>query len=87
MNKYYPRDMTFEVIVSTCNPEVAKHFLGIWMPVLRKMLLMLASQKKVKSAAIINNLLQYSTAIDSKFELIHYFRGFNHRGALRPRGR
>jgi hypothetical protein len=41
-NKYFSRDMTFEVIVSVCNPEVAKQFLGVWTPVLRKMLLMLA---------------------------------------------
>jgi len=35
--------MTFEVIVSACNPEVAKQFLGLWSPSLRKMLLMLAT--------------------------------------------
>lgn len=35
--------MTFEVVVSACNPEVAKQFLGLWSPILRKMLLMLAT--------------------------------------------
>ena len=70
--------MTFEVIVSVCNPEVAKQFLGLWTPILRKMLLMLAVMKKVNGAAIINNLLQYSTAIDSKSQLFYCYRGVNH---------
>ena len=56
-NKYFPRDLTFEFIVSTCNPEIAKKFVGVWIPILRKVLLMLATFKKVKSTVILNSLL------------------------------
>ena len=39
--------MVFEYIVSTCNPETAKVFLGVWVSVLRAMMLHLARLKKV----------------------------------------
>jgi hypothetical protein len=65
-NKYYPKTISFEVIVSSCNPEVAKRFVGIWVPVLRKMLSKMSETKKIKRTAIMNKLVAESSAADSK---------------------
>jgi hypothetical protein len=67
-NKYYPKTISFEIIVSSCNPEVAKRFVGIWVPVLRKMLSKMSETKKIKRSAIMNKLVAESSAADSKMK-------------------
>jgi hypothetical protein len=64
--KYLPKTMTFEFIVSSCNAEVAKRFIGAWIPVLRTMLEVMAVISKVKPALILNKLIASSSASDSK---------------------
>jgi hypothetical protein len=66
-NKYYAKNMTFEFVVSSCNAEIGKRFIGIWVPILRAMLEVLSVSTKVKHEVILNNILSTSTAADSKF--------------------
>lgn len=55
--KYFTKHMTFEFIVSSCNAEFAKRFLGAWVPILRTMLEVLSVSTKVKHAVILNKIL------------------------------
>jgi hypothetical protein len=64
--KFFPKDLTFEFMVSSCNPEIAKRFVGPWIPILRKMLNLYSSEKKTKAEVILNRALLYSSAVDSK---------------------
>jgi hypothetical protein len=68
----YPKEMTFEFVVSTCNAEIAKRFVGVWIPVLRMMLEILSVSTKVKHANILNKLLSQSSAADSKLSLFNF---------------
>ena len=74
-NKYYAKNMTFEFVVSSCNPEIAKRFIGVWIPVLRMMLEILSVTSKVKHQVIMNKILSQSTAADSKNIESNHFRG------------
>lgn len=65
-NKYFAKSLQFEYIVSSCNPEVAKRFVGIWLPVLRRMLEVLSNTTKTRPNGILNKMLEYSSAADSK---------------------
>ena len=65
-NKYYAKNLTFEFVVSSCNTEIAKRFIGVWIPVLRMMLEVLSVSSKVKHHVILNKILSQSTAADSK---------------------
>ncbi len=61
--------MTFEFMVSSCNAEIAKRFVGAWVPFLRTMLEVLSVSTKVKHAVILNKLLSQSAAADSNSAL------------------
>jgi hypothetical protein len=52
--------------VSSSNSEIAKRFIGAWIPILRTMLEVMAVSTKVKPALILNKMLAQSTAADSK---------------------
>ena len=65
-SKYLPKTMTFEFIVSSSNAEIAKRFIGAWIPVLRTILEVTAVITKVKPALILNKIIGASTASDSK---------------------
>ena len=76
-NQYYAKTITFEFIVSSCNAEIAKRFIGPWIPILRTMLEVMAVSTKVKPVVILNKMLAQSTAADSKsiYILFRFFRG------------
>ena len=65
-NQYYAKSITFEFIVSSCNAEIAKRFIGPWIPILRTMLEVMAVSTKVKPVVILNKMVAQSTAADSK---------------------
>ena len=56
-NKYYAKNMSFEFVVSSCNPEIAKRFIGVWIPVLRMMLEVMSVSTKTKHQVILNKIL------------------------------
>ena len=58
--------MTFEFLVSSSNAEIAKRFLGSWIPILRAMLEVMALGTKVNPHVILNKMVSQSTAADSK---------------------
>ena len=72
-SKYLPKTMTFEFIVSSSNAEIAKRFIGAWIPVLRTILEVTAVITKVKPALILNKIIGASTASDSKLFLGIYY--------------
>jgi hypothetical protein len=47
-NKYFAKNMSFEFVVASCNAEIAKRFLGAWIPILRTILEVMALSTKVK---------------------------------------
>ena len=64
-SKYLAKTMTFEFIVSSCNAEIAKRFIGPWIPILRTILEVMAVITKVKPALILNKIIASSSASDS----------------------
>ena len=62
----YPKEISFEFVVSNCNAEIAKRFIGVWIPVLRTMLEVLSVSTKVKHQNILNKIISQSSAADSK---------------------
>ena len=57
--------LRFHFVSSSCNPETAKVFLGVWIPVLRELLGLIARFTNKKKEQVLNELLRESEAEDS----------------------
>ena len=68
-------------MVTSCNAEIAKRFLGVWIPVLREVMSIYSIKKSVKVEYLLSKILTNTGVCDSKplytFQSSK-FRGVNH---------
>lgn len=67
-------------MVSSCNAEISKRFIGIWLPILREFLKVFSLETKKKPESILNALIKESD-IQDKIDIIEDIFGV--RGLIR----
>lgn len=65
----YASRIQLKYIVSSCNAELAKKFLGIWIPVLREMMSQMSIKKSIKVEFMLNRLI-HESRVQDKVQLI-----------------
>ena len=62
----YPTQIGFNFIVTSCNADTAKKFLGVWAPILREMMSIYSIHKSIKVEYLLNKLILNSCVDNSK---------------------
>ena len=60
--------------MSSCNAEVGKKFLGIWIPVLREMMSQMSIKKSTKVEFMLNRMI-HESRVQDKVEIIEEIFG------------